>query len=642
MELRNALERIIKCIPVFMILILGLVMRCELFHAAIPNELLAVYPAVQCSVDESEYESFIQSLRDLGDRGQGCIVACWERQSEIDNSLIVYTNSPDNAQQIKRDCDISEGKYCSLLSGTVSVEFRQIEELAQEDFKLEPYVALLDDYELTYNELKNSYSLSHPQKMQGSQTDMIIIVWGLVSIFLILVNTAAVLRKRKEMTIRAVYGEDLKSLTIRAFIVDLLIYQILYFTARLFVFGFISGDYKRYLAFALYELGCLLAASMNFLYLKNDIRAVFSNVEADQGMFTFLNILKLAAFAIVLFTIVTNISSISTSTFGNKTEELMAEYGQDLFISIDGSKNQSDPWADELWNSLYDDYYDELNPKVCTMIADGNKPILIMNENASVFLPEKISTQLAKETKEEVIILTPRGYSISDEDVNGLLGLYRLSDYKWKICEYDKGLTVPCLTNEELSFWANAKNPVIIYCPANVKIKGSVFGTFRDTIYGIDEKDWDKIASELKLSENGYHAAISNAADVYRYQMSFVRRMIEFLSSLCILAVILDLAITISLCNMEFRNAGIEYAIKKVVGYSFLQRNKAQLIKLNIKNAVIVLIMAVIGVITGIYSPGSCVAVGVIMMLIENFVLVAYIIRYEKISVIKMLKGGCL
>mgnify|MGYP000815419957 FL=1 len=145
-------------------------------------------------------------------------------------------------------------------------------------------------------------------------------------------------------------------------------------------------------------------------------------------MFTFLNILKLAAFATVLFTIVTNISSISVSTFGNKADELMAEYEQDSFISIDGSKNQSDPWADELWNSLYDDYYDELNPKVCTMITDGNKPILIMNESASVFLPEKISTQLAKETKEEVIILTPQGYSISDEDVNGLLGLYRLSD----------------------------------------------------------------------------------------------------------------------------------------------------------------------------------------------------------------------
>ena len=396
MEFRNALERIIKCIPVFMILVLGFVMRCELFHATIPNELLAIYPAMQCSVDESEYGAFIQNLRDLGDSGQGCIVVRWEKQSEIDNNLIVYTNSSDSAQQIKRDCDISEGKYNSLLSGTVNVEFRQIEELTQKEFKLEPYVVLLDDYESTYNDLKNTYSVTFPEKIQGDETDMIIIVWGLVSIFLILVNTAAVLRKRKEMTIRAVYGEDIKSLTFRAVIVDLLIYQILYLAAKLFVFSFISGDYKKTIAFVLYELGCLIAASMNFLYLKNDVRAVFANVEADKGMFTFLNLLKLAAFATVLFTIVTNISSISVSAFGNKADELMAEYEQDSFISIDGSKNQSDPWADELWNSLYDDYYDELNPKVCTMITDGNKPILIMNESASVFLPEKISTQLAK------------------------------------------------------------------------------------------------------------------------------------------------------------------------------------------------------------------------------------------------------
>ena len=93
---------------------------------------------------------------------------------------------------------------------------------------------------------------------------------------------------------------------------------------------------------------------------------------------------------------------------------------------------------------------------------------------------------------------------------------------------------------------------------------------------------------------------------------------------------------------MEFRNAGIEYAIKKVVGYSFLQRNKAQLIKLNLKNTVMVLIMAIVGVITGIYSPVSCIVASAIMMLIENMVIVVYIIKYEKISVIKMLKGGCL
>lgn len=642
MGLRNALERVIKCIPVFIILILGFVMRCELFHTAIHNELFAIYPAMNCSIEERDYASFIQSIRELGDNGQGCIVVRWEKQSEIDNTLIIYTNSQNNAQQIQKTSNISEGKYISLLSGETNVEFRQIEELTPKDFEFEPYVALLGDCELIYNNLKNRYSVTHPKKIQGDETDMIVIVWSLVSVFLILVNTVAILRKKKEMIIRAVYGEDLKSLTVKSLIADFVIYQIVYVVAKMFVFNFISGDYKKNLAFILYEAGCLIASSMNFLYLKNNIRAEFSNIQADKGILTFLNLLKMTAFAMVLFTIVTNFSSISISLLGNKTDEFLSECNQDLFITINGNQNESDPWANNLWDLLYNDYYDELNPKVCSMIADGDKSVLVMNENASVFLPEEIYSRLCEGSMDDIIIFTPHGYSISDEDVQGILGLYRLSDYKWKICEYMKNVAVPCITNEELTFWAKTTNPIIIYCQASVKLSGSVFGPYRGTIYGIDEKNWNEIDSELGISENGYHSAISNAGDVYKYQMSFVRRMIEFLSSLCILAVILDLAITISLCNMEFRNAGTEYAIKKVVGYSFLQRNKVQLVKLNLKSAVVVLIMAVLGAITGIYRPVSSVVIGTLIMLMENIVMVAYIIKYEKISVIKMLKGGCL
>lgn len=635
MEFRNALERISKCIPIFMILILGFVMRCELFHATIYNELYAIYSAVNCSIAEGEYESFIQSIRQLGDNGQGCIVIRQERQSELDNILIIYTNSENNIEQIEKESDISEGRYESLLSGMTSIQFRPIEELTEKDFNKEPYILLLGDSETVYDNLKDSYSVTHPEKIQGDETDMIVIIWGLVSIFVILVNLVAALRKKKEMIIRAVYGEDLKSLTIKAFVLDLIIYQALYFFAKIFVFNFVSGDYRKYLAFGIYEAGCVIAASMNFLWLKNDTRAVFSNVQMDKGMPAFLNLLKMTAFAAVLFTIVTNLSSISTTMPQNKNDEFISECNQDLIITINGSQN-------DLWNQLYDEYYDEIKPKVCSMIAGGRRPVLIMNENASVFLPEELDSQLAQKNTEDIIVFVPYGCSIADEDVEGLLGLYRLSGYKWEIRQYDKGVKVPCITDEELVFWTNVANPVIIYCTADVRLSGSVFGPFRGAIYGIDKMDWNKISCELGFSDNGCRAVITNAGDVYKYQMSFIRRMVEFLSSLCILALILDLAIAILLCNMEFRNAGMEHAIKKVVGYSFFQRNRAQLAKLNLKSAVVVLIMAVMGAVTQVYNPVTCIITGGVIMLMENFVLAAYIIKYEKISVVKMLKGGCL
>lgn len=642
MEFRNVLGKIIKCIPVFMVLILAFVMRCELFHTTIYNSVFAKYPAVHCEIDAKEYDFFIEKIKELGDNGQGCIVVRWEKQSEIESSLIIYANSENIIQQIYKDCNISEGEYYSLLSGETSVEYRQIEELTPEEFAIEPYVVLLGNCEFLYDNLKDKFSVTCPEKMQGDETDMILIVWGLVSILLILANTVAVLRKKKEIIIRAVYGEDLKNITILSFIMDLVIFEILYIVAHIFVFSFISGDYKKNLAFIIYEIGCLIASSMNFLYLKGDIRAIFSNVQERKGILTFLYILKMTAFAIVLLTIATNLSSISTSSIGKNANEFLTECNKDIFITINGHQNESDPWANNLWDLLFDENYDKLNPKISLRIVEGEKSVLLMNENAVDFLPEEIGVSLLKESSEDIIILIPSDYRILDEDIHGILELYKLSEYKSKICEYEKKVSIPCVTNEETNFFACAKNPVIIYCSSRVKFNGSVLGPYKGIIYGIDEKQLEKLNNKLGISEQGYNIVTSNVVEVYEYQMNFFRKMISFLSSLCILVTILDLAITISLCNMEFRITGIEYAIKKVLGYSFWQRNKMQLLKMNLESFIVILMMAVLGYVTGIYSSASCMVIGVLIMAIENAVMAVYIIKYEKDSVIKMLKGGCL
>ncbi len=73
MGYRNAMERIIKCIPVFLILILGFVMRCELFHTEL-GSVFASYPAIYCNVEENRFDSFIQ---DLEQDAQASDVSCF-------------------------------------------------------------------------------------------------------------------------------------------------------------------------------------------------------------------------------------------------------------------------------------------------------------------------------------------------------------------------------------------------------------------------------------------------------------------------------------------------------------------------------------------------------------------------------------
>lgn len=146
----------------------------------------------------------------------------------------------------------------------------------------------------------------------------------------------------------------------------------------------------------------------------------------------------------------------------------------------------------------------------------------------------------------------------------------------------------------------------------------------------------------MKLSENQLKMVTTNVGEYSIYQMQFVRQMLRFFSSLCIFILLLEIAITITLCNMEFKLHGMEYALKKVYGYSFFNRNRGYIWKSNIGNILLVSSLAIMGRITQTARPGTYILVGFLVICIENGITIAYILYREKQSVRKILKGGCL
>ena len=59
-------------------------------------------------------------------------------------------------------------------------------------------------------------------------------------------------------------------------------------------------------------------------------------------------------------------------------------------------------------------------------------------------------------------------------------------------------------------------------------------------------------------------------------------------------------------------------------------------------NALAILVAIGIGVVTGIFSIITTIIIGLILDIIENVIIALFIIRQEKISMVKTLKGGCL
>ena len=70
------------------------------------------------------------------------------------------------------------------------------------------YIGDDDDFIATYQDLAKEYSISQPEFWQSTETDMMFIVWGLVAILMIVLNMIEVIRRQKEVVVRASLGED--------------------------------------------------------------------------------------------------------------------------------------------------------------------------------------------------------------------------------------------------------------------------------------------------------------------------------------------------------------------------------------------------------------------------------------------------
>ena len=107
------------------------------------------------------------------------------------------------------------------------------------------YIGDDDDIIATYQDLAKEYSISQPEFWQSTETDMMFIVWGLVAILMIVLNMIEVIRRQKEVVVRASLGENAAVIALKAVVADMISYAALFVLALLLVWPqFISGATK--------------------------------------------------------------------------------------------------------------------------------------------------------------------------------------------------------------------------------------------------------------------------------------------------------------------------------------------------------------------------------------------------------------
>lgn len=157
-------------------------------------------------------------------------------------------------------------------------------------------------------------------------------------------------------------------------------------------------------------------------------------------------------------------------------------------------------------------------------------------------------------------------------------------------------------------------------------------------MYNILDEEFDEFL--IKYDLNDERVSKTNVLEKYLYQLKIVKRAVFISLILSLLTLILELILIKSILMLEYEVNAIELSVKKILGYSLLEKN-SKILWVTIGITIISIIGSVI--IGGIFniSEGYYLLIsGTLIAIMEIFTIVFYIKRLEKTNLQKVLKGG--
>lgn len=645
--------KIIRYISIFLILIFAFVMRHELFHMQLANSFYANFQAMEFSVSEKELDSFIQMIHKEEEyKNCSLFLVVIENDSRLHQSIYICSDSGTLQKELSEK-HIYQGEYDSFFSGSSTVTFKRFSECSYEDFNGSGFLISTGNEKTNmeiYSNLSERFQLSYPRFYQSDEKDMVITIWTLVSLGIIIICANDVLHQKKEIAVRGIYGENIKRLVVKRAAINFLTFQMLYICAKEIVFFSSKADYYPEIAFIIFELGCVLGSMLFLGLLKIDVKKVIANGNEDKGYLTFLKVLKYVTYIIVFFTLATNISS-ANHLFGSSGSGIMCDsYKNANFIYLKNSverdhSNMEDNCGTksvhDIWNDLYGNAIDKIKPIISIKVANNYSDYLILNENAKALIPDLV--KYMKGGNNEVYVLYGKFSSFDQELVDSIITFYFSNpEVQVKYIQYEGRTNVSYIDMNELSGFGNAKNPIIIYCPSSNMLEVDRIAEHQNVMYDISDADFERIVIQYQLLENRVESELTNVGEYIRYKEHFLNRIIKFLSSLCIIILLLDMFIMVSIINLEYKKNGMEYAVKKILGYGIIEKNRSQIIQNLIPNIIFSVFLCGVGMVSNLYSMKTGMIVTAILIGAEIAILLLYITKMERNSVSKILKGGCL
>ena len=222
----------IRNILLLITIIFGFVMQAEVYQNMLWNFNGAYYLSSQYTSVDNDLDSFIADAEKVAQEHNVHIFSTFNRRvSNYQTRLSIYGDDATIRDSLKNKMDIEEKTYTALISGITIVEFENFNEVKNTgngQAIMLSYIGDNDDVIATYQDLAETYSITQPEFWQSTETDMMFIVWGLVAILMIVLNVVEVIRRQKEVVVRASLGESAAIIALKSAVVDIISYIVLF------------------------------------------------------------------------------------------------------------------------------------------------------------------------------------------------------------------------------------------------------------------------------------------------------------------------------------------------------------------------------------------------------------------------------
>lgn len=644
--------KVVRSIIIFFALIFGFILQAEVFQTQLWNFDRSYYLSMEYNVSENELERFLSEVSNVAQTyGVSLFSTHIQMESNYKTSLTIFGNEPSVKDTLYRTMNIAEQKYTSLLNGTTEVKYHSLSELISLNGNSQNRLSFIGnqkDILKIYEEIVDKYDVGYPKYTEATEKDMILIVWLMIDFLAIVMSCIEVLRRKKEVVIRVSLGEDVRRIIVKSVLSDIAMYTLVYCFARLFIYQYISGEYEHNLALMVYSVGILLSVLPYLTFCRYDMRMAFANANESKGVLNVLYATKIIVTALTIVTLSTNLSSIHWNALSD--DELIEPYKDCIYINLRNTGSGDYSNEEAFWNNVYANKYDRINPILCINILDDKTDYILLNNNAKDMLQG--FSDMLPDTNDTVdfIIFIHKNLSLTGEKEMALLSMSSfientVTELNIQVIEYNERQVFSYIASSDVYGIKDSTNPVVIFqTNSNVKFDGASLQRYasNEIMFRVSQEEFENIVTDYTELVSGFETVTTNVNEYYTYQKNFIVKLVSFLSSLCVIVLLLDVAIVISISSMEYRIHSLEISLKKISGYSIFDRNKKLFVASLLSDSLIITALSILGLITDIYSAGLCGIIGVLLIAFETLILCGNITKVEKENIHKILKGGCL